>query len=184
MSASPVGTLLDDTDEKGRHYREIDEKGAPKVGVEVQPDADGGWDVRLTVRDFRFSPAGAKPVAVAGRGTAVLSLDGRTLARLRTTEYHLPGRLVRGGTHQLTARLYADGQTVWAVDGEPVESVANITASGPEPTPTARGSGPEAVGSMVSRSGSKARAEGRTCRGRSSRISRISHISHIGGEAS
>ncbi|MPY64542.1 nuclear transport factor 2 family protein, partial [Streptomyces spongiae] len=87
VSASPVGKVLKDTDEKGRHYREIDEKDAPELGIEVQPDGDDGWDVRLTVRNFRFSPTGAKPLAVVGRGTAVLYLDGCTLARLRTTEY-------------------------------------------------------------------------------------------------
>lgn len=163
MSASPVGTVLNDTDEKGRHYREIDEKGAPEVGIEVQPDADGGWDVRLSVRNFRFSPTGVKPVAVAGRGVAVLYLDGCTLARLRTTEYRLPGDLVPRGTHPLTARLYADDHTVWSVDGKPVESTADITESEPDPGPTA--GGPEAG---VSGSGTPARTEGRTCTGRSS----------------
>ncbi|MFD5078248.1 hypothetical protein [Streptomyces sp. NPDC058371] len=136
VSASPVGKVLDETDEKGRHYREIDKKGAPDVAIEVQPDPDAGWDVRLTVRNFRFSPAGARAVAVAGRGTAVLSLDGRTLTRLRATGYHLSGELVPRGTHHLTARLYADDRTVWAVQGEPVECTADITASGATPTPS------------------------------------------------
>ncbi|MFI1734340.1 hypothetical protein ACH40E_35050 [Streptomyces acidicola] len=172
VSASPVGRLLDDTDEKGRHYREIDDKGAPDVGIEVQPDAGDGWDVRLTVRNFRFSPTGTQPVAVTGRGTVVLYLDGCPLTRLRTTEYRLPGDLVPRGTHPLTARLYADDHTVWAVDGEPVESTADITASEPEPAPTASGDAP---GATVSRSGSPVRTEGRTCTERSS---------HPGGKAS
>jgi hypothetical protein len=140
VSASPVGKVLDDTDEKGRHYREIDESGAPEVGIEVQPHGDDGWDVRLTVRNFRFSPGGTKPVAVAGHGTAVLFLDGRALARLRSTEFRLPGDLVPRGTHHLTARLYADDHTVWAVDGKPVQSTADITASDPGPSPSASGS--------------------------------------------
>jgi hypothetical protein len=131
VSASPVGTVLDDTDEKGRHYREIDEGGAPRVGIEVQPAADEGWDVRLTLRNFRFSPAGTRAVAVPGRGSAVLFLDGRALTRLRAFTYHLSGDLIPRGTHHLTARLYADDRTVWAVDGEPVECTADITASGP-----------------------------------------------------
>lgn len=172
VSASPVGRLLDDTDEKGRHYREIDEKGAPEVGIEVQPDSDDGWDVRLTIRNFRFSPNGTQPVAVAGRGTAVLYLDGCPLTRLRTAEYRLPGDLVPRGTHPLTARLYADDHTVWAVDGEPVESTADITASEPGPAPTVSEGAPRAT---VSRSGPPARTEGRTCPGRSS---------HPGGKAS
>lgn len=130
LSASPVGEVLDSTDEKGRHYREIDAEGAPAIGIEVQPDADD-WDVRLTVRNFRLSPAGTRPVATAGQGTVVLLLDGRPLTRLRTTTYRLPGRLVPRGTHHLTACLHADDLTVWAVDGKPVQSTADITASGP-----------------------------------------------------
>ncbi|MET7917899.1 nuclear transport factor 2 family protein [Streptomyces avermitilis] len=150
-TASPVGKLLDDTDERGRHYREVAEKGAPEVSVEVQPDSDDSWDVLLTVHHFRFSPSGARAVPVAGRGVALLSLDGRTLARLRTRDHHLPGRLVPRGTHHVTVRLYADDGTVWAVDGRPVQSTADITASGAGPTapgstPSAAGSGTEGAG--------------------------------------
>jgi hypothetical protein len=130
VTASPVGKVLDGTDEEGRHYREVDGKRAPQVEVEVQPASGDKWDVRLIVRNFRFSPPGVRPVAVAGRGTARLYLDGRSLARLRTPDYRLPGRLVPRGTHHVTARLYADDQTVWAVHGKPVESTADITASG------------------------------------------------------
>ncbi|MFK0019248.1 nuclear transport factor 2 family protein [Streptomyces sp. NPDC090798] len=129
VSPSPVGKILDDTDKEGRHYREVDKKSAPEVAIEVQPASDDGWDVRLTVHRFRFSPAAAKAAAVAGRGVALLSLDGRNLATLRTAAYHLTGDLVPRGTHHVTARLYADDRTVWAVHGKAVESTADITAS-------------------------------------------------------
>jgi len=128
-SSSPVGKVLEHTDERGRHYRELDRKHAPEVGIEVEPDSGDTWDVRLILRRFRLSPAGARPVAVAGRGLVRLYLDGRLLARLHTTEYRLDADLARG-THHLTARLYADDGTLWAVDGEPVERTADLTASG------------------------------------------------------
>ncbi|MEW2072725.1 hypothetical protein ACH4FA_15800 [Streptomyces sp. NPDC017966] len=133
--SSPAGELLDERDEEGRPYREVDEEDAPAVGVEVTPDTDGGWDVRLTVRNFRFSPDGTGGRAVAGRGLAHLELNGRRVALLRTPEYHLPGHSVPRGTHHVTARLYADDGSVWAVDGEPVESTADITVSDREPGP-------------------------------------------------
>ncbi|MFE1752323.1 hypothetical protein [Streptomyces anandii] len=132
-SAAPAGKLLDHTDEAGRRYREVGRESAPEVGVEVQPDAGGGWDLRLTVRRFRFSPAGTAARAVAGRGLAHLLVDGRLVCRLRTPEYHLAARLVPRGTHHVTARLYADDETVWAVNGKPVQSTADVTSSGPEP---------------------------------------------------
>ncbi|WP_055492663.1 hypothetical protein [Streptomyces sp. TP-A0356] len=61
------------------------------MAVEVQPDPGDTGDVRLTVRHFRFSPPGARPMAEAGRGVARLYLDGRSLTRLRTVDHHLPG---------------------------------------------------------------------------------------------
>ncbi|MFF4898803.1 hypothetical protein [Streptomyces sp. NPDC001068] len=137
-SPSPVGRILDDTDEDGRHYREAGGKQAPEVDTVITPDAAGGWDVRLDVHRFRFSRAGTAARAVAGRGLAYLFVDDGLVTRLRTPGYHLPAGLVPHGTHRVTARLYADDGTVWAVRGEPVESTADITASGAErATPTA-----------------------------------------------
>ncbi|MFI5686400.1 hypothetical protein [Streptomyces sp. NPDC051636] len=140
-SPSPVGRLLDETDREGRHYREVGKDRAPDVDVEVTPDAGGSWDVRLTVHNFRFSAPGAQREAVAGRGLACLFVDGGQVTRLRAPEYRLAARLVPHGTHHVTARLYADDGTVWAVHGKPVESTADITASGaetaPAPTPAA-----------------------------------------------
>ncbi|MCX4760871.1 hypothetical protein OG562_07795 [Streptomyces sp. NBC_01275] len=129
VSPSPVGKVLQDTDGDGRHYREVQKKGAPEVGVEVQPDADGSWDVRLKVSRFRFSPSGTKPKAVPGRGIARLYVDEQPVADLRTPSYRIPAGYLPHGTHHVTARLYADDGTVWAVDGKPVESTADITAS-------------------------------------------------------
>ncbi|MEV6961618.1 hypothetical protein AB0M97_20930 [Streptomyces sp. NPDC051207] len=141
-SPAAAGRLLEETDEGGRRYREVDAEGAPRVRVEVQPDEDGSWDVRLTLRDFRLSPPGTRARPVPGQGFAHLYMDGRLVARLRTPEHRLPA--VPRGTHQVTARLYADDGTVWAVDGEPVESTADITVSQPRPAPGAReaGTGP------------------------------------------
>jgi hypothetical protein len=130
-----VGKIIDHTDEEGRAYREVDQKEAPEIGVEVLPDDGGNWDVRLTVHRFRFSPAGTAARAAAGRGVAHLLVDGRLVDRLHAPEYRLSARLVPRGTHHVTARLYADDDTVWAVAGKPVQSTADITASPPAPDP-------------------------------------------------
>lgn len=160
VSPSPVGKLLDDRDPDGRPYREVDEEDAPEVRVEVTPDTDGGWDVRLTLRDFRFSPPGAPKRAEAGRGLAHLYVDGRLVARLRTPGHHLTARMLPRGTHHVTARLYADDGSVWAVDGEPVESTADVTVSEPAPastpdTDTDTGAGPAGGSGTPDRSGGR-----------------------------
>jgi hypothetical protein len=137
-SPAAVGRLLDETDEEGRRHREVDGKHAPDVGIEVQPD-DGSWDVRLTLRDFRLSPPGTRARAAPGQGVAHLYVDDRLVTRLRTPEHRLPA--VPRGTHRVTARLYADDGTVWVVDGEPVESTADVTVSEPGPTSGVHGVG-------------------------------------------
>ncbi|WP_328550614.1 hypothetical protein [Streptomyces sp. NBC_00366] len=161
-SVSPVGKVLNHTDKQGRHYREVQKKGAPEVGIEVQPDVHDTWDVRLTVRNFRFSPGDASPRARAGRGVAYVFVDDRLVTRLRGLTYRLPARLVPRGTHHVTARLYADDGTVWAVKGEPVESTADITASEAAGAP---GGGPGGGGgpgvSALSASGTYTRTGGR-----------------------
>ncbi|MFG2462865.1 hypothetical protein ACGFWE_38160 [Streptomyces sp. NPDC048523] len=143
-SVSPVGKVLDDTDHEGRHYREVDPENAPDVGIEVQPATDDCWTVRLTVENFTFSPAATKAKAVSGRGVAVLFVDDRPVTTLRTPSYRLASAYVPQGTHKVTARLYADDGTVWAVDGTPVESTADVTAS----KPGATGSGGSGARSM------------------------------------
>lgn len=137
-SPSPVGEVLSGTDGAGRHLREAGGKEAPKVEVEVTPDSADGWDVRLTFRHFRVSAPGARPAAVTGRGLACLFVDGRRVARLHTPRYRLPARLVPHGTHHVTARLYADDGTVWAVHGKPVQSTADITVSDTRPPASPR----------------------------------------------
>lgn len=160
-SAAPVGELLDDTDAEGRRYREVAAEHAPEVGVEVQPGTGGDWDIRLSVRNFRFSPPGTRAEARPGRGLAYLYLDDGLVTRLRGPGHRLAARLVPRGTHHVTVRLHADDGTVWAVAGEPVENTADITVSGPRPTagegprPTAAegpgastGEGPGATGAV------------------------------------
>ncbi|WP_406156086.1 hypothetical protein [Streptomyces canus] len=134
QSVSPVGKVLDDTDEEGRHYREVDKDNAPDVGIELQPTTDDSWSVRLTVENFTFSPAGTRAKAVSGRGVAVVFVDDRPVTTLRSPSCRLAAAYVPQGTHKVTARLYADDGTVWAVDGAPVESTADVTASEPQPT--------------------------------------------------
>ncbi|HET9379595.1 MAG TPA: hypothetical protein VFP69_02025 [Streptomyces sp.] len=130
-----AGRLLDETDGQGRRFREVDGEHVPRIGIEVQPEDDGGWDVRLSLRGFRLSPPGARQRAAPGRGLALLYVDDRLVTRLHTPEHRLPA--VARGTHRVTARLCADDGTLWAVDGRPVESTAAITVSEPAPAPAA-----------------------------------------------
>ncbi|MEU8675900.1 hypothetical protein [Streptomyces sp. NPDC048560] len=127
-----VGLLLAADDGTGHRLRQVDAAGAPGVTLAARPDSEDGWNIHLSVRDFRFTPDSVGGAALPGRGHARLFLDGRPLARMYAAWHHLPARLVRpaDGGGSLTARLYADDHTAWAVDGKPVQATVALTPGG------------------------------------------------------
>ena len=125
------GRLLKADDGDGNRLRQVDEDGAPEVDLAVRPDSEDGWNVHLTVRNFRFTPDSVGGGALAGRGHARLFLDGHPLARVYGAWFHLPESLLRaaGGGTRLTAGLYADDHTAWAVGSAPVRATATLTSA-------------------------------------------------------
>ncbi|MET9961184.1 hypothetical protein ABZ128_19380 [Streptomyces sp. NPDC006326] len=137
QATGTAGTLLDTRDGTGHRLREVPAEGAPEVRLDARPDSEDGWNLRLTVKNFRFTPDSTGGAALPGAGHAHLELDGRTLARLYGPWFHLPAAQVPEGAHTLTVRLYADDHTAWAVARKPVEAATELTG-------TAAGSGPGA----------------------------------------
>lgn len=137
QATGSTGTLLDTRDTAGHRLRGIPADGAPQVQLAARPDSEDGWNLQLTVRNFRFTPDSTGGAALPGAGHAHLELDGRTLARLYGPWFHLPAAQVPEGAHSLTVRLYADDHTAWAVNGKPVEAAIQLTGTG-------TGSGPGA----------------------------------------
>ncbi|MEU9316126.1 hypothetical protein [Streptomyces sp. NPDC048295] len=138
QAGGSVGRLLTADDGSGNRLRQVDAEGAPAVTVAVRPDSEDGWNVHLSVRNFRFTPDSVGGAALPGRGHARLFLDGHPLARVYGSWFHLPASLVRaaGGGTRLTARLYADDHTAWAVNSTPVQATASLAASsGPASAP-------------------------------------------------
>ncbi|MFJ9681327.1 hypothetical protein ACIRP2_25220 [Streptomyces sp. NPDC101194] len=131
QAGGSVGRLLAADDGSGHRLRQVDAGDAPGVTVAVRPDSEDGWNVHLSVRNFRFTPDSVGGAALLGRGHARLFLDGHPLARVYGPWYHLPASLVRGagGGTRLTARLYADDHTAWAVGTAPVQAATSLAAT-------------------------------------------------------
>ncbi|WP_240468307.1 hypothetical protein [Streptomyces dangxiongensis] len=121
-----MGTVPDGIDGTGRNPREVAREDAPGIGIEVTPAAGGGRDVRLAFRRFRTR----RPAGRGHRARGRLPLRRRRPGR--PAAHPLAAALVPRGTQHVTARLYADDGTVWAVRGKPVESTADVTVSGAE----------------------------------------------------
>ncbi|MBT2477062.1 cupredoxin domain-containing protein [Streptomyces sp. ISL-94] len=145
QASGSVGTLLTADDGAGHRLREVPAEGAPEVQLTARPDSEDGWNLQLAVEHFRFTPDSTGGAALPGAGHAHLELDGRTLARLYGPWFHLSAAQVPEGTHTLTARLYADDHTAWAVSGKPVETAVPLIAGPPgqashsHPAPTQTG---------------------------------------------
>lgn len=131
QASGNVGTLLTTEDGAGHRLREVPAEGAPEVQLAARPDSEDGWNLQLTVKNYRFTPDSTGGAALPGAGHAHLELDGRKLARLYGPWFHLPAAQVPEGAHTLTVRLYADDHTAWAVSGKPVEGTLQLTAAAP-----------------------------------------------------
>ncbi|MFF8259477.1 hypothetical protein [Streptomyces virginiae] len=131
QASGSVGTLLPAADAAGHKLREVPAEGAPEVQLAVRPDSEDGWNLQLSVNNFRFTPDSTGGAALPGAGHAHLELDGRKIARLYGPWFHLPAAQVPEGAHTLTVRLYADDHTAWAVSGKAVESTSQLTAPAP-----------------------------------------------------
>ncbi|MFJ6780105.1 hypothetical protein [Streptomyces yangpuensis] len=131
QASGSVGTLLSTGDAAGHKLREVPSQGAPEVQLALRPDSEDGWNLQLSVKNFRFTPDSTGGAALPGAGHAHLELDGRKIARLYSPWFHLPAAQVPDGAHTLTVRLYADDHTAWAVSGKPVEGTTQLTAPAP-----------------------------------------------------
>ncbi|MEU8625436.1 hypothetical protein [Streptomyces sp. NPDC048669] len=162
QATGSVGRLLSSDDGSGHRLRQVDAKGAPEVTLAVRPDSEDGWNVHLSVRNFRFTPDSVGGGALLGRGHARLFLDGHPLARVYGAWFHLPESLLRGagGGTELTARLYADDHTAWAVGSTPVQATAALTAT-PATAPTPTESAPGTTLEISIRDGKVSPAPGR-----------------------
>lgn len=131
QASGSVGTLLPAADAAGHKLREVPAEGAPEVQLATRPDSEDGWNLQLSVKNFRFTPDSTGGAALPGAGHAHLELDGRKIARLYGPWFHLPAAQVPEGAHTLTVRLYADDHTAWAVSGKAVEGTTQLTAPAP-----------------------------------------------------
>ncbi|MEU8839416.1 hypothetical protein AB0D97_09830 [Streptomyces roseus] len=143
QATGSAGTLLDAQDPTGHRLREVPAEGAPEVRLAARPDSEDGWNLQLTVENFRFTPDSTGGAALPGAGHAHLELDGRKLARLYGPWVHLPAAQVPDGAHTLTVRLYADDHTAWAVAGKPIEGTLPLTASAATPGQAGHGHTPQ-----------------------------------------
>ncbi|MEM8878855.1 MAG: hypothetical protein AAGD23_13440 [Pseudomonadota bacterium] len=103
---------------------EVDPTNAPSVSVRVERDEEIGWNVFVTVENFRFTPEQVNQKGVANEGHAHIYLNGFKLARLYGNAYHLSE--LPPGEHTVTVTLNSNDHGDFTLDGEIIAASAKI----------------------------------------------------------
>ena len=99
---------------------------APRLRLTATPDAMGGFNLRVSMANFRLAPehTGGRPVA--GEGHLHLYVDGAKHTRLYGTWFYLDG--LAPGAHALRVEAVANNHAPYHHGGEPVAATAAVEA--------------------------------------------------------
>jgi hypothetical protein len=99
---------------------------APRLRLTATPDAMGGFNLRVSMANFRLAPehTGGRPVA--GEGHLHLYVDGAKHTRLYGNWFYLDG--LAPGAHALRVEAVANNHAPYHHGGEPVSATAAVEA--------------------------------------------------------
>lgn len=95
----------------------------PSVSFTITKDVVGGYDLHVVTTNFIFTPQLINQAPVADQGHAHLYVDG-TLTILLAPWYHIAS--LTPGPHTLMVSLNANDHSVFAANGQPIQSMQTI----------------------------------------------------------
>ncbi|PTX59976.1 zinc transporter ZupT [Melghirimyces profundicolus] len=101
---------------------------APKVKLEVQPDAESGWNVHVDTSHFRFTPEQVNKEDQWGEGHAHLYVNGKKEARLYGPWYHL--EKLPPGTQTVRVELNSNQHAPYVSNGKRIGDQVTIRVEG------------------------------------------------------
>ena len=110
-----------DMDHEMMHDTPVDvpAENAPSVAMMLKPDPMAGYNLRVTVDNFAFSPEGASLAHAPGKGHAHVYINGVKIARVYGPWLHIENFPVEGPAN-LRVTLNANDHSGWSVNGEPL----------------------------------------------------------------
>ena len=105
------------------------------MSVEVTAEADpiDGINVRISPQGFVFAPENVNQADMAGEGHAHIYVDGEKVDRVYGERFHLTG--VAPGEREIRVTLNANSHSAYAVDGQVVQAVTQISVPNLPPAP-------------------------------------------------
>lgn len=99
----------------------------PRISIEVTEDPVEGWNLAVTLTDFRLAPENVLGPHVDGEGHMHLYIDGRKVATLYDTWYRLPP--LEAGIHEIRVDLRSNDHALLTAEGVAIEAVATLEVS-------------------------------------------------------
>ncbi len=99
----------------------------PRISIDVTEDPVEGWNLAVTLTDFRLAPENVSGPHVDGEGHMHLYIDGRKVATLYDTWYRLPP--LEAGIHEIRVDLRSNDHALLTAEGKPIEAVATLEVS-------------------------------------------------------
>ena len=131
--ASPAGSSSQTGKDDHHHHKTIEipaGQPVPSVKLVVTPDPMQGWNVQLKVENFRFAPENINSKSLPTEGHAHLYVDGKKVARLYGSWYHL--EKLKPGQHKITVSLNANGHEQLTYRGQPIADSVTIQVAAPQ----------------------------------------------------
>jgi len=100
-----------------------DYDAAPSIDLDAFIDGVGGINLHLKTQNFVFTPENVNTLNVGGEGHAHLYLNGKKVARIYSSWYHLDTSSLSNGTYTVSAELNSNDHGPYTLGGE------NITDS-------------------------------------------------------
>lgn len=99
----------------------------PSASLVASPDTKGGYNVRLTTTDFRFTPENAGAGAVPNEGHAHLFVNGTKIARMYGEWFYVSGDVLKTGENTIEVTLNANDHSDWGRNGEHIGASVTVT---------------------------------------------------------
>lgn len=101
----------------------------PAVEVVATPDSKDGYNLKINVTNFTFTPEKVGMTNEFNTGHAHIYINDEKLGRVYGEWFYLPSKYLKNGDNTVQITLNGNDHSDWLVDGKHVESTVTVTKS-------------------------------------------------------
>jgi len=117
-----------DTMEHSHAMLEVDDsQPIPSVSLEALKDAEDGYNVRISVENFKLIPENVNGNPTPGEGHAHIFVNGTKIARLYGEWFHIGADKLESGSNTIEVTLNANDHSEWVHDEEHIADTVTVT---------------------------------------------------------